>query len=211
MLCSGILPEPRRPAACEAIFHNAQRQARLIDELLDMARIMSGKLRLERALVEPRDIVSGAIETVQPAAEAKGITIAVDLDPAVGAFYGDGARLQQVLWNLLSNAVKFTPEGGTVSAARRRGAASPARSSSPTRGRASRAISCPSSSSRSARRTARRRGCTTASAWASRSSSSSSKRTAGRSTVDSAGEGQGATFTVRLPLRAGRPVIAPAG
>jgi signal transduction histidine kinase/ActR/RegA family two-component response regulator len=114
MLCSGILPEPRRPAACEAIFHNAQRQARLIDELLDMARIMSGKLRLERALVEPRDVVSGALETVQPAAEAKGITIAVDLDPAVGAFYGDGARLQQVLWNLLSNAVKFTPEGGTV-------------------------------------------------------------------------------------------------
>jgi signal transduction histidine kinase/ActR/RegA family two-component response regulator len=114
MLCSGILPEPRRPAACEAIFHNAQRQARLIDELLDMARIMSGKLRLERALVDPRDIVSGALETVQPAAEAKGITIAVDVDPAVGTFYGDGARLQQVLWNLLSNAVKFTPEGGTV-------------------------------------------------------------------------------------------------
>ena len=114
MLCSGMLPEPRRPAACQAIFHSAQRQARLIDELLDMARIMSGKLRLERALVEPRDIVNGAIETVQPAAEAKGITIAVDLDPAVGAFYGDGARLQQVLWNLLSNAVKFTPEGGAV-------------------------------------------------------------------------------------------------
>ena len=114
MLCSGILPEPRRAAANEAIFHNAQRQARLIDELLDMARIMSGKLRLERALIEPRDLVNGALETVQPAAEAKGLTVAVDLDPAVGAFYGDGARLQQVLWNLLSNAVKFTPQGGTV-------------------------------------------------------------------------------------------------
>ena len=114
MLNSGILPEARRAAACEAIFHNAQRQARLIDELLDMARIMSGKLRLERALIEPSEIVSGALETVQPAAEAKGLTLAVDLDPAVGAFYGDGARLQQVLWNLLSNAVKFTPQGGTV-------------------------------------------------------------------------------------------------
>jgi signal transduction histidine kinase/ActR/RegA family two-component response regulator len=124
MLCSGMLPEPRRAAACEAIFNNAQRQARLIDELLDMARIMSGKLRLERALVEPRDVVSGALETVQPAADAKGIAITSDVDPAVGAFYGDPARLQQVLWNLLSNAVKFTPEGGNVQVrVRRRGSA----------------------------------------------------------------------------------------
>ncbi len=124
MLCTGVLPEPRRAAACEAIFNNAQRQARLIDELLDMARIMSGKLRLERSLVEARDIVQGALETVQPAAEAKGVTIAVDLDPAVGAFHGDGTRLQQVLWNLLSNAVKFTPEGGAVRiGVRRRGTA----------------------------------------------------------------------------------------
>ena len=115
MLCSGILPEPRRAAAAEAIFHNAQRQARLIDELLDMARIMSGKLRLECTRVDARDIVSGAIETVHPAAEAKGIAIAIDLDPAVGAFHGDASRLQQVLWNLLANAVKFTPEGGSVS------------------------------------------------------------------------------------------------
>jgi signal transduction histidine kinase/ActR/RegA family two-component response regulator len=114
MLCSGILPEPRRAAAAEAIFHNAQRQARLIDELLDMARIMSGKLRLERTRVDARDIVHGALETVLPAAEAKGITIGTDLDPAVGAFHGDPSRLQQVLWNLLANAVKFTPEGGAV-------------------------------------------------------------------------------------------------
>jgi signal transduction histidine kinase len=114
MLCSGILPEPRRAAAAEAIFHNAQRQARLIDELLDMARIMSGKLRLDCTRIDVRDIVSGAIETVHPAAEAKGIAIAIDLDPAVEAFHGDAARLQQVLWNLLANAVKFTPEGGSV-------------------------------------------------------------------------------------------------
>ena len=115
MLCSGILPEPRRAAAAEAIFHNAQRQARLVDELLDMARIMSGKLRLECTRVDARDIVSGAIETVHPAAEAKGIAIATYLDPAVEAFHGDPSRLQQVLWNLLANAVKFTPEGGSIS------------------------------------------------------------------------------------------------
>jgi signal transduction histidine kinase/ActR/RegA family two-component response regulator len=114
MLRSGILPEARRGQASDAIFHNAQRQARIIDELLDMARIMSGKLRLDRALVDPQDLVSSALETVQPAAEAKGITIAVAIDPAMGPFHGDGGRLQQVLWNLLSNAVKFTPGGGTV-------------------------------------------------------------------------------------------------
>ena len=114
MLCSGILPEPRRAAAAEAIFHNAQRQARLIDELLDMARIMSGKLRLECTRVDARDMVNGAIETVHPAAEAKRIAIAIDIDPAIGAFHGDASRLQQVLWNLLANAVKFTPEGGSI-------------------------------------------------------------------------------------------------
>jgi signal transduction histidine kinase len=114
MLRSGIIPESRRVAASDAVYNNAQRQARLIDELLDMARIMTGKLRLQRALVEPREIVSGALETVQPAADAKRITIHTDLDPEIGPFYVDGARLQQVLWNLLSNAVKFTPEGGAV-------------------------------------------------------------------------------------------------
>ena len=114
MLRAGILPEPRRAAACDAIFNNAQRQARLIDELLDMARIMSGKLRLEHARVEPREIVSGALETVQPSADAKNITIHTEIDPDAAPFYGDLPRLQQVLWNLLSNAVKFTPDGGEV-------------------------------------------------------------------------------------------------
>ncbi len=115
MLQSGRLSPEKRERACEAIFNNAKRQAQLIDELLDVARIISGKLRLERTAVDPREIVNGALETVQPAAEAKGIRIDVAIDPAVGAFHGDGPRLQQVLWNLLSNAVKFTPAGGTVS------------------------------------------------------------------------------------------------
>ena len=115
MLCSGILPEARRGAACAAIFNNAKRQARLVEELLDMARIMSGKLRLDRTLVDPLELVTGALETVQPSAEAKGIAIAVDIDVADPVtFYGDGQRLQQILWNLLSNSVKFTPDGGKV-------------------------------------------------------------------------------------------------
>jgi signal transduction histidine kinase/ActR/RegA family two-component response regulator len=117
MLQSGILSDDKRARASEAIFNNAKRQAQLIDELLDVARIMSGKLRLEQSAIDPQEIVDGAVETVQPAAEAKGVRITVAIDPAVGAFHGDGPRLQQVLWNLLSNAVKFTPAGGVVSVA----------------------------------------------------------------------------------------------
>jgi signal transduction histidine kinase/CheY-like chemotaxis protein len=124
MLRLGMLPEPRRATAVEAIFNNAQRQARLIDQLLDVARIMSGKLRLECIRVDAHDLVNGAVETVHPAAEAKNIRIGVHVDPAVGAFHGDPSRLQQVLCNLLANAVKFTPEGGAVRIrVRRRGGA----------------------------------------------------------------------------------------
>jgi signal transduction histidine kinase/ActR/RegA family two-component response regulator len=199
MLCTGILPEPRRAAACEAIFNNAQRQARLIDELLDMARIMSGKLRLERALVEAQHVVNGALETVQPAAEAKGIAITVDVDPAVGTFYGDPARLQQVLWNLLSNAVKFTPEGGSVQVRVRR------------RGGAGEIVVADSGAGIS-------RDFLPAVFEPFRQADGSTTRLydglglglaivkqlveahGGWIKVDSAGEGRGATFTVRLPL-----------
>jgi signal transduction histidine kinase/ActR/RegA family two-component response regulator len=114
MLRSGGLEAARRDRAYRAIHHSAKRQAQLIDELLDVARIMSGKLKLERTAVDLRDIVRGALEVVQPAADAKRITIAVDADPAIGAIHGDGPRIQQIAWNLLSNAVKFTPEGGAV-------------------------------------------------------------------------------------------------
>jgi len=114
MLQSGILSPEKRERACEAIFNNAKRQAQLIEELLDVTRIMSGTLRLERSAVDPNDIVNGALETVQPSAEAKGVQIDVSIDSSIGGFYGDGPRLQQVLWNLLANAVKFTPAGGTI-------------------------------------------------------------------------------------------------
>jgi signal transduction histidine kinase/ActR/RegA family two-component response regulator len=199
MLCSGILPEPRRVAAAEAIFHNAQRQARLIDELLDMARIMSGKLRLECARVEARDIVNGAIETVHPAAEAKGIAIAIDIDPAVEAFHGDASRLQQVVWNLLANAVKFTPEGGAVRVRVGR------------RGNAGEIVVADSGSGIP-------RDFLPSVFEPFRQADASATRLydglglglaivkqlveahGGSIAVDSAGEGQGATFTVRLPL-----------
>jgi signal transduction histidine kinase/ActR/RegA family two-component response regulator len=113
LLRNGRLPESKRDRAAQAIFDSAKRQAQLIDELLDVARIMSGKLRLERSTVDLTEIVSSAIAVVQPAIEAKHIDIVVDAAPTI-AVYGDSARLQQIAWNLLSNAVKFTPERGSV-------------------------------------------------------------------------------------------------
>jgi signal transduction histidine kinase len=120
MLRLGALPPDRMEKAREAIFNNAMRQARLIDELLDMARIMAGKLQLERSDVDPREIASSALEIVQIAAEAKRLRIDLDLGADLGSFYVDGPRLQQVLWNLLANAVKFTPEQGHVQLSMRR-------------------------------------------------------------------------------------------
>jgi signal transduction histidine kinase len=115
MLRSNVIRDHRRQHAADAIFNNATRQARLIDELLDMARIMAGKLRLEIEDVNPGDLVRGALESVHPDAAAKQIAIDVTIDPASGLLRGDAVRLQQVLWNLLANAVKFTPVGGRIS------------------------------------------------------------------------------------------------
>ncbi len=114
LLRTGKLQEAKRDRATQAIFESARRQAQLIDELLDVARIMSGKLRLDRRTVDLTDVIRGAISVVQPAIEAKRIDVLVDADPDVGVVHGDGSRLQQIAWNLLSNAVKFTPEGGIV-------------------------------------------------------------------------------------------------
>jgi signal transduction histidine kinase/ActR/RegA family two-component response regulator len=98
----------------DAIERNARVQAQLIEDLLDMSRITSGKVRLEIQPVEPIPILEAAIETVRPAAEAKRIRIEKLFDSTAGPVYGDPSRLQQVIWNLLSNAIKFTPKEGKV-------------------------------------------------------------------------------------------------
>jgi signal transduction histidine kinase len=98
----------------ETIDRNARAQAQLVDDLLDMSRITSGKLRLEVQSIQPLSFVEAAIETVKPAADAKGITLETRLDPLAGPMLGDSGRLQQVVWNLLSNAIKFTPKNGKV-------------------------------------------------------------------------------------------------
>src|SRR5581483_2915567 len=114
MLRSGKLQDDKRVRAVAAIHDSATRQAQLIDELLDVSRIMSGKLRLQRTFVDINDAVRQALAVVQPAAEAKRIQVRFDADPSIGIIYADRTRLQQVAWNLLSNAIKFTPEQGTV-------------------------------------------------------------------------------------------------
>jgi signal transduction histidine kinase/CheY-like chemotaxis protein len=98
----------------EVIERNARVQTQMIDDLLDMSRIVSGKLRLDVGTVHLREIVEAALVTLGPAAEARGIELRAALDPRARAIRGDPNRLQQVVWNLLSNAIKFTDKGGRV-------------------------------------------------------------------------------------------------
>jgi signal transduction histidine kinase/ActR/RegA family two-component response regulator len=114
MLRRGTIDEGRRDRAFQAIYDSAKAQAQLIDELLDVARIMSGKLRLEQGDVDIHETTRRALEIVQPDADKHRINIAIDADATIGAFRGDSARLQQIVWNLLTNAVKFTPDDGAV-------------------------------------------------------------------------------------------------
>jgi len=114
MLTSGRIDETTAKHAVEVIERNARSQAQLIDDLLDVSRIISGKLRLNICPVEPLNIVELALDAVRPAAEAKEIKLQTNFDPETGTVPGDPDRLQQIIWNLLSNAIKFTPNGGTV-------------------------------------------------------------------------------------------------
>jgi signal transduction histidine kinase len=101
--------------AVETIERNARLQARLIEDLLDMSRIVSGHLRLEPEMVEPWTVVEAALEAARPAAFSKHIELATGLERNCGRVWGDPSRLQQVMWNLLTNATKFTPAGGAIS------------------------------------------------------------------------------------------------
>lgn len=96
------------------IERNARAQAQIIEDLLDMSRIISGKVRLDVQRIDLATVVQDSLETLKPTAEAKDIAIQAVLDPAAGEVSGDASRLQQVFWNLLTNAIKFTPRGGKV-------------------------------------------------------------------------------------------------
>jgi signal transduction histidine kinase/ActR/RegA family two-component response regulator len=114
MLQGTQLDEPAMKRAIEAIVRNANAQVQLIDDLLDVSRIVSGKLRLDVRTVDLVAVAEAALDSVRPAAAAKDIRLQSILDPFAGLVTGDPARLQQVLWNLLTNAIKFTPREGRV-------------------------------------------------------------------------------------------------
>jgi signal transduction histidine kinase/ActR/RegA family two-component response regulator len=114
LLRAGQLDEKSVPNALETIERNARAQSQLIDDLLDVSRIITGKLRLDVRQVDPVSFIESAIEALRPAAEAKDVRIQKVMDTGVVSVAGDPARLQQVIWNLLSNAIKFTPRGGQV-------------------------------------------------------------------------------------------------
>ncbi|MEA2571506.1 MAG: hypothetical protein QOI24_3507 [Acidobacteriota bacterium] len=116
---SRLLPTLRRDDvliddAIHAIARSAELQARLIDDVLDVSRIVSGKLRLRPEHVELSTVLNGAIDSVQQSADAKSIAINTSFSQTLGSAFVDGTRIQQVIWNLLTNAVKFTPAGGAV-------------------------------------------------------------------------------------------------
>jgi PAS domain S-box-containing protein len=114
ILRSGSLASSNLEKGLGVIERNVRAQTQLVDDLLDMSRIISGQMRLEVQPVMPYAFVQGAIESARPAADARGVRLEATLDPAAGPVSGDANRLQQVVWNLISNAIKFTPRGGHV-------------------------------------------------------------------------------------------------
>ncbi|MEJ1964256.1 MAG: ATP-binding protein [Gammaproteobacteria bacterium] len=114
LLRSGNLNETQHAHALEVVERNTRAQAQLIEDLLDMSRVVTGHLRLDMRRVELPGVIQAAADAVRPASEAREITIALDLDSQVGPISGDPDRLQQIVWNLLTNSVKFTNKGGRI-------------------------------------------------------------------------------------------------
>src|SRR5690606_12980840 len=106
---------PEIERGLSVIERNARAQAKLIEDVLDVSRIISGKLALNVTETDVADAIASAVESVTPAAQAKGVALSCEQGPAMPPIVADPDRLQQIVWNLLSNAVKFTPKGGRIS------------------------------------------------------------------------------------------------
>ena len=113
LLRAGALDETARAHALEVIDRNTRTQTRMVEDLLDVSRIMTGQFRIEPRPVDLATVIAAAVDAVRPAIDAKGLQLVTHLD-AAGPVAGDPDRLQQVVWNLLTNAVKFTPRGGRI-------------------------------------------------------------------------------------------------
>lgn len=114
MLRDGAIAAGRQPAALAVVERNATALCQIVEDVLDVSRIVAGKVRLNVQPVDLASAIGDGIATIMPAADAKGVQVSALLDPAAPTIAGDPDRLQQILWNLLSNAVKFTPRGGRV-------------------------------------------------------------------------------------------------
>ncbi|HEY3256827.1 MAG TPA: ATP-binding protein [Polyangiaceae bacterium] len=114
VLVSGSLGADQREKALASVERNAVAQARLVDDLLDVSRMISGKMRIEPSPINPADAVEAALDAVRPAAQAKGVEISAEIDRSAGVLLADSGRVQQIIWNLTGNAVKFTPKNGHV-------------------------------------------------------------------------------------------------
>ena len=114
MLRAGMVTPDKLPRTFETIERNSTSLTKMVEDILDVSRVVSGKMRLNMQPVELPLVVQEAIATVMPAAEAKHIRLETTVDPQVGAVSGDPDRLRQIIWNLLSNAVKFTPKQGRI-------------------------------------------------------------------------------------------------
>ena len=114
MLRTGAVEPKSLTRVLETIERNARAQTQLVEDILDVSRIIAGKLRVNVKKTDLHAVARSALDSVRPAAEAKGVVLMAELQPGSGEFCGDPDRLQQVVWNLLSNAIKFTPKDGTV-------------------------------------------------------------------------------------------------
>jgi signal transduction histidine kinase len=114
ILRTGKLQVDQLKQGLDTIERNARVQAQIIEDLLDMSRIISGKVRLDVGQIDLPAVLNESVDTVRTAAEAKGIHLQAVVDPRAGPISGDADRLQQVFWNLLNNAIKFTPKDGQI-------------------------------------------------------------------------------------------------